>query len=110
MFDLRYHVASLAAVFIALVVGILVGVGISGRGFVDDVERDRRAMREVHRLQQEYTELVASLPPARRTAADVVEVRWMLEELRVSLFAQPMKTAYPVSEKRVLRAMDALAG
>jgi ATP-dependent helicase HrpA len=32
----------------------------------------------------------------------------MLEELRVSLFAQPMKTAYPVSEKRVLRAMDAL--
>jgi Copper transport outer membrane protein, MctB len=30
MFDLRYHVASLAAVFIALVIGILVGVGISG--------------------------------------------------------------------------------
>ena len=41
MFDLRYHVASLAAVFLALVVGILVGVGISGRGFVDDAERDR---------------------------------------------------------------------
>jgi hypothetical protein len=30
MFDLRYHVASLAAVFLALVIGILVGVGISG--------------------------------------------------------------------------------
>ncbi len=41
MFDLRYHVTSLAAVFLALVVGILIGVGISGRGFVDDVERDR---------------------------------------------------------------------
>ena len=41
MFDLRYHVASLAAVFLALVIGILVGVGISGRGFVDDAERDR---------------------------------------------------------------------
>lgn len=39
MFDLRYHVASLAAVFLALVVGILVGVGLSGRGFVDDAER-----------------------------------------------------------------------
>jgi ATP-dependent helicase HrpA len=74
----------------------------------DDVERDRRAMREVHQLQEEYRELVASLPPARREGPDVVEVRWMLEELRVSLFAQPMKTAYPVSEKRVLRAMDAL--
>jgi Copper transport outer membrane protein, MctB len=39
MLDLRYHVASLSAVFIALVVGILVGVGISGRGFVDKSER-----------------------------------------------------------------------
>ena len=39
MFDLRYHVASLAAVFLMLVVGILIGVGISGRGFVDDSER-----------------------------------------------------------------------
>lgn len=41
MFDLRYHVASLAAVFVALAIGILVGVGISGRGLVDDLERDR---------------------------------------------------------------------
>lgn len=39
MFDFRYHVASLAAVFVALVIGILVGVGLSGRGFVDDAER-----------------------------------------------------------------------
>lgn len=39
MFDLRYHVASLTAVFVALVIGILVGVGLSGRGFVDDAER-----------------------------------------------------------------------
>ena len=35
MFDLRYHVASLAAVFVALIIGILVGVGISDRGLVD---------------------------------------------------------------------------
>src|SRR5204862_3921413 len=35
MFDLRYHVASLAAVFLALVIGILVGVGISDSGYVD---------------------------------------------------------------------------
>ena len=32
MFDLRYHVASLAAVFVALIVGILVGVGLAGSG------------------------------------------------------------------------------
>ncbi len=39
MFDLRYHVASLVAVFLALIIGILVGVGISGKGFVSDSER-----------------------------------------------------------------------
>lgn len=41
MFDLRYHVVSLTAVFLALAIGILVGVGISGRGFVDRAERER---------------------------------------------------------------------
>ena len=39
MFDLRYHVASLAAVFLALIIGILVGVGISSGGFVQKSER-----------------------------------------------------------------------
>ena len=39
MFDLRYHVASLTAVFIALIIGILVGVGISSGGFVKKSER-----------------------------------------------------------------------
>jgi hypothetical protein len=40
VFDLRYHVVSLAAVFLALVIGVLLGVGISETGRVDDVERD----------------------------------------------------------------------
>ena len=40
MFDLRYHVVSLAAVFLALVIGILLGVGISETGRVDTIERD----------------------------------------------------------------------
>jgi hypothetical protein len=39
VFDLRYHVASRTAVFVALVIGILVGVGLSGKGFVNDAER-----------------------------------------------------------------------
>jgi Copper transport outer membrane protein, MctB len=39
MFDLRYHVASLAAVFVALLIGILVGVGLSGK--VDDAEKNQ---------------------------------------------------------------------
>ena len=39
MFDFRYHVASLAAVFLALIIGILVGVGISDRGLVDTAKK-----------------------------------------------------------------------
>ena len=50
MFDFRYHVASLAAVFLALVIGILVGVGISGRGLVDKSER-RQFEKQIEILQ-----------------------------------------------------------
>ena len=65
MFDLRYHAVSLAAVFIAIVLGILVGIGISGRGFVDDSERDRlnliideaRAERDAARDERDSLEL-----------------------------------------------------
>jgi ATP-dependent helicase HrpA len=42
--------------------------------------------------------------------AALAELRWMLEELRVSYFAQSLGTPYPVSEKRVLRAIDRLGG
>jgi Copper transport outer membrane protein, MctB len=39
LFDLRYHVASLAAVFLALIIGILVGVGIASQTSVEESER-----------------------------------------------------------------------
>jgi hypothetical protein len=56
--DLRYHVASLSAVFLALVVGILVGVGISGRGFVDKSER-RNFENRIAALQSQVDKLSA---------------------------------------------------
>jgi Copper transport outer membrane protein, MctB len=52
MFDFRYHVASLAAVFLALVIGILVGVGISSGGFVSKGER-RLLNDKIDRLETE---------------------------------------------------------
>ena len=64
MFDLRYHVASLAAVFLMLVIGILIGVGISGRGFVDDAERDRLNGR-ISDLQEQVDRLQAELAALR---------------------------------------------
>jgi len=70
------------------------------------VARDAEHLDTVARVQAEYDGLVASLPPARRADADVRELRWMIEELRVSLFAQTLGTERPVSEKRIYRAMD----
>jgi ATP-dependent helicase HrpA len=68
--------------------------------------RDRDSTARVEVVQAAYRELLDSLPPARREAPDVRQIRWMIEELRVSLFAQSLKTAYPVSEQRIYRAMD----
>ena len=34
------------------------------------------------------------------------EIRWMIEELRVSFFAQQLGTPYPISDKRILQAME----
>lgn len=61
MFDLRYHVASLAAVFLALVIGILVGVGLSGR-----VDKAQHSL-----LQQRVNQLEGELSDARRHAGEL---------------------------------------
>ena len=55
MFDFRYHVTSLAAVFIALVIGILVGVAISGRSLIRDTER-RVLENDIAELQQQLSD------------------------------------------------------
>jgi ATP-dependent helicase HrpA len=65
-------------------------------------------MAVAQRVEQEYQRAVADLPVARRDDPGVAEVRWMLEELRVSLFAQTLGTLAPVSENRVLAALDRL--
>ncbi len=49
-------------------------------------------------------------PPARREDEDVKEIRWMIEELRVSYFAQQLGTPYPISDKRILQAMEQISG
>ena len=73
-----------------------------------DPHRDRLRMLEVQQLEQDRNTLLTKLPVERRTEPDVVAVRWMIEELRVSHFGQGLRTAHPVSETRLLRAMDAL--
>jgi hypothetical protein len=63
MFDLRYHVASLAAVFLALIIGILVGVGISDRGLVERAKRgllEREVASLQHRLDNRSSQAAAN--------------------------------------------------
>ena len=69
---------------------------------VQDVNRDRAAMLRVEQVQQAYQQLLAKLPKSKPISDEVAEIRYMIEELRVSLFAQQLGTKYQVSEKRVL--------
>ena len=70
-----------------------------------DLARDADNMATVARITTAWNEALSHSPTARRDPA-LAEIRWMLEELRVSLFAQFLGTPYPVSEKRVLRAIE----
>ncbi|ELZ0761952.1 DUF3418 domain-containing protein, partial [Salmonella enterica] len=71
-----------------------------------DPHRDRAQMLKVESVQQAWQQWINKLPPARREDDDVKEIRWMIEELRVSYFAQQLGTPYPISDKRILQAMD----
>jgi len=74
----------------------------------DNAGRDTQQMAIVHRVQDAYQAALAALPPAARVGDAAREVRWMLEELRVSLFAQTIGTPMPVSERRIMTAIEHL--
>ena len=89
MFDYRYHALSLAAVFVALVVGLLLGVAIGDQGLVSSAEDDlRRNLRsDVSEARQEAADLRGQLDRRRRyeeaTFAPLVDGR--LSGRRVTL-------------------------
>jgi ATP-dependent helicase HrpA len=67
-------------------------------------DRDFDNLRRVQRLERRYGELLGALGPAADEDAEAI--RWMIEELRISYFAQGLGTAQSVSEKRILREID----
>jgi ATP-dependent RNA helicase HrpA len=73
-----------------------------------DMRRDAGRMDVVHAVTREYEQARSRLGPAVAWREDLAAIRWMIEELRVSLFAQPVGAAIPVSEQRVLAAIDRL--
>ncbi|PKH26769.1 ATP-dependent RNA helicase HrpA [Enterobacterales bacterium CwR94] len=74
-----------------------------------DPHSDRARMLKVETIQQAWNRWLNKLPVERRDDEDVQQVRWMIEELRVSYFAQQLGTPFPISEKRILLVMEQLS-
>nr|WP_221381264.1 ATP-dependent RNA helicase HrpA [Actinoplanes polyasparticus] len=69
-----------------------------------NLARDRQLTAQIHEIESEYRELRGLGAPEE----GLREIRWMIEELRINFFAQSLGTAYPISDKRIFKAMDQL--
>jgi ATP-dependent helicase HrpA len=76
-----------------------------GERLRQDPAKDQQRMLQVLPYWRAYLQQRA----ASADPADLAELRWLIEEWRVSLFAQELKTAEPVSAKRLAKALAALA-
>ncbi len=74
----------------------------------EDTGRDALRQSQIEAVTSEWRDVLAALHPAERESAAAQEVRWMIEELRVNLFAQNLGTRTPISGKRIHKALDAL--
>ncbi|MGV0644221.1 ATP-dependent RNA helicase HrpA [Mycolicibacterium sp. XJ2546] len=101
-------VTSFGAAHLADLTRYLTAIGRRLERLPHAVEADRERMSRVHAVQDAYGDLVAALSPARAAAPDVRDIARQIEELRVSLWAQQLGTARPVSEQRIYRAIDAV--
>jgi ATP-dependent helicase HrpA len=73
-----------------------------------DPSRDAKLMAEWHQAAQPYLRLAKDRQAGKNTDPKLVEFRWLLEELRVSLFAQELRTPMPVSAKRLQKVWESL--
>jgi ATP-dependent helicase HrpA len=71
----------------------------------DDVLRDRQRMEQVRPLDEAFAHQVAALPEGCPAGERLRRARWMLEEYRVSLFAQQLGTDGPVSDQRIRKIL-----
>ena len=71
--------------------------------------KDLHKLAEVLKVEREYSLLLQSIP-RDAIGAQAVDLGWMLEELRVSIFAPSLGTNRPVSVKRILAGLGALRG
>ncbi|MGN7246818.1 ATP-dependent RNA helicase HrpA [Janibacter anophelis] len=74
----------------------------------ENPRRDATHQEAIDGVEAAYADLLDALPPLRRRSPDVVDIGWLIEELRISLFAQTVGTARSVSAKRVRAAIAAI--
>ncbi len=75
------------------------------RGLGDDPGRDRTRLTEFQRAAAAFADAGGDIPLAAGSAETLVRARWLLEEYRISLFAQTLGTAEPVSLQRIQKAL-----
>ncbi|RWU12073.1 ATP-dependent RNA helicase HrpA [Pseudidiomarina gelatinasegens] len=73
-----------------------------------DPNKDRLHTLTITDLQQDYQALLSKFPKGQKLPEGVRDIRWMIEELRVSFFAQTLGTRFPISEKRVRQALTSV--
>lgn len=73
-----------------------------------DPAREAELEDEVQQAFAAFEAAVKRLPQSRAAAPEVKQVRWMIEELRVSVFAQNLGTAQPTSLRRIMKKLDKL--
>ena len=77
-----------------------------GAGGSAGIARDRLLMDQITELQAAWLHQIAALAPGRPPGAALRQVRWMLEEFRVSLWAQHLGTPHPVSDQRIRKVLS----
>jgi ATP-dependent helicase HrpA len=73
-----------------------------------DPARDAKLMAEWHQAAQPYLRVAKDRQAGKNTDPKMTEYRWMLEELRVSLFAQELRTPMPISSKRLQKMWESM--
>ncbi len=73
-----------------------------------DPNRDRLHMHSINKVEQALQAQLDKLPKMAAIPEELTEARWMIEEYRVSCFAQILGTKYPISEKRVMIKLQSL--
>lgn len=73
-----------------------------------DPQKDRLQLLKIQQVQQAYQTLLNKQVQGAPLKPEVSELRWMIEELRVSYFAQTLGTPYPISDKRIMQQINDL--